>query len=94
MWKCWFFLLFGCQNFSEIIYDMYGISNIICFFKYCFPLFFLKFLCDGERYDPFSMISECCSLVLMWMVRGKLDCCISTCSFPVDTYVHVVIICM
>jgi len=26
----------------------------------------------------------------MRMVTGKLDCCISTCSFPVDTYVHII----
>ena len=58
-----------------------------------YPLFFAmasivshsSFFMIGECYHPIYIVSECCNLVLVWMVRGKLDCCISTCSFPVDS---------
>jgi len=76
------FLFLICQFFSEIIYGMYGISIILCYGKYCFPFFFFGFFCDGECYRPIYIVSECCNFVLLWMFRGKLDCCISTCSFP------------
>jgi len=75
------------------------VSFFLRLFMICvgYPLFFVfhssffRFFCGGECYHSIYIVSECCNLVLMWMVRGKLDCCISTCSFPVDTYVHVVI---
>jgi len=36
--------------FSEIIYDMFGISIITCYGKYYFPFFFFRFFCDRECY--------------------------------------------
>jgi len=41
----------------------------------------------------FCIVSESCKLVPLWMVRGKLDCCNSTCRYPVDCFVRDVIIC-
>jgi len=41
-------MFLGCQLYSEIIYDMYGISIILCYGKYCFPFFFFLFFCDGN----------------------------------------------
>jgi len=42
------FLFLGCQFCPEIIYDVYGISIVSGYGKYCFPFFFFYFSVMGS----------------------------------------------
>ena len=47
---------------------------------------------DGQCYRTVYIVYECCYLILVWMIRGKMNNCISACGFSIYTYLNVVVI--
>ena len=78
--------------YSSHMYGICWISIVSSYSKNWFPFFLFCFFNDGQCYHSVCIAWKCRYLMLIWMVRRKLNSGISACGFSIDTCTNVIFV--